>query len=177
MITAALAALAATALPLSATAATARPAGAHPAGAHPVRDRGAGASVVQERADRGQGATGPRDPRHYLTDISATLAADGGISGTVTTAGHAVSGACVGAYPGTSASPAGLAITGAGGAYQIAGLIPGRYHVEFSSGCGATGYRIQWYHGRQPGRLRAGHRHRGDHHPRHRRVLTRPVRA
>jgi hypothetical protein len=32
-------------------------------------------------------------------------------------------------------------------AYQIAGVIPGRYHVEFSSGCGATGYRIQWYHG------------------------------
>jgi hypothetical protein len=37
-----------------------------------------------------------------------------------------------------------IAVT-ARGAYAIADLAPGRYRVEFSPGCGATGYVTQWW--------------------------------
>ena len=30
--------------------------------------------------------------------------------------------------------------------YSLIDLLPGRYKVEFSSDCGATGYRTQWWH-------------------------------
>jgi hypothetical protein len=80
--------------------------------------------------------------------IGGTLAADGGISGTVTGASDAaVAGVCVGAYAGTSRSPAAIASTGGDGSYQLAGLSPGGYTVEFSPGCGAASYAIQWYSG------------------------------
>ncbi len=77
---------------------------------------------------------------------TATLESDGAISGTVTGAGNSpLSGACVAAFAtGQGASPV-YTVTGAGGSYSIANLTPGKYKVEFTSGCGATGYRSQWW--------------------------------
>ncbi len=79
--------------------------------------------------------------------INATLAADGGISGTVTGPGAVdLTGSCVTAVPAAGRAPSVIAITSNGG-YQIRDLAPGRYLAEFSSGCGLTGYATQWYKG------------------------------
>jgi hypothetical protein len=76
-----------------------------------------------------------------------TLPSDGSIGGTVTqSGGSALAGVCVAA---TQTGPvAGLpvyAVTTSSGSYSIIDLPPGTYRVEFSSGCGATGYRTQWW--------------------------------
>jgi hypothetical protein len=82
------------------------------------------------------------------TPLSAvTLPSDGSISGAVTqSGGSSLAGVCVAA---TQTGPvAGLpvyAVTGSTGSYSIIDLPPGTYRVEFSSGCGATGYRTQWW--------------------------------
>lgn len=89
--------------------------------------------------------------------VSGHLAADGGISGTVTKAPAVpLAGACVTAVPLQPGGPAGsagppgsgevVAVTGASGGYSIGGLLPGRYRVEFGAGCGLTGYKTQWWH-------------------------------
>ncbi len=80
---------------------------------------------------------------------------DGSVSGTVTNAGSApVAGICVTAIPVRAAVPAHravpairpvLAVTSAAGTYSIGGVVPGRYRVEFASGCGGTGYATQWW--------------------------------
>ncbi len=79
--------------------------------------------------------------------VTATLASDGAISGNVTGAGNSpLSGACVAAYAtGQGMSPV-YTVTAANGSYSIAYLTPGSYKVEFTAGCGATGYRAQWWH-------------------------------
>ncbi|HEX9034976.1 MAG TPA: carboxypeptidase-like regulatory domain-containing protein [Streptosporangiaceae bacterium] len=84
--------------------------------------------------------------------IGATLASDGGISGTVTA--HApVAGECVTAYPvnatpdpvaGATLSPV-IAVTAADGSYNLVDLLPGQYKVEFSVGCGDSGFADQWW--------------------------------
>jgi hypothetical protein len=75
--------------------------------------------------------------------IDATLALDGSISGSVTGPGGApLTGVCVAAL-GIGAAPV-IAVT-AGGGYTLGDLTPGRYRVEFSSGCGAAGYTTQWW--------------------------------
>ena len=38
-----------------------------------------------------------------------------------------------------------VAITGADGSYTVPEAVPGSYNVEFSSGCGATGYVTATY--------------------------------
>jgi len=86
--------------------------------------------------------------------INATLAATGSISGAVTDLAHQqVSGECVTATPvgtvpdpllGLSQRPE-IAVTGAGGRYTLAGVQPGRYKVEFSAGCGDSGFNTQWW--------------------------------
>jgi hypothetical protein len=38
-----------------------------------------------------------------------------------------------------------VAETGADGSYQIGGLAPASYVVEFTSGCGVASYATQWY--------------------------------
>jgi hypothetical protein len=80
------------------------------------------------------------------TAISATLQADGGISGTVTAAsgGRPLTGICVRAVPQAAGRAASFTVTG-GGRYSLIGLAPGRYLVRFSSGCGASGYATQWW--------------------------------
>jgi hypothetical protein len=75
--------------------------------------------------------------------IDANLAFDGSVAGSVTGPGGApLTGVCVTAL-GTGAAPV-IAVTAAGG-YTLGGLTPGRYRVEFSSGCGAAGYATQWW--------------------------------
>jgi len=79
-----------------------------------------------------------------------TLPTDGAISGSVTqNGGGALSGVCVAA---TQTGPlAGLpvyAVAGSTGSYSIIDLPPGTYQVQFSSGCGAAGYKTQWWNDR-----------------------------
>jgi hypothetical protein len=75
--------------------------------------------------------------------IDANLALDGSVTGSVTGPGGApLTGVCVTAL-GTGAAPV-IAVT-AGGGYTLGDLTPGRYRVEFSSGCGAVGYATQWW--------------------------------
>jgi hypothetical protein len=75
--------------------------------------------------------------------IDANLALDGSVAGSVTGPGGApLTGVCVTALR-TGAAPV-IAVT-AGGGYTLGDLTPGRYRVEFSSGCGAAGYVTQWW--------------------------------
>lgn len=53
---------------------------------------------------------------------------------------------CAIGYPVRGGQPV-VAVTGATGAYQMAGLVPGRYLIEFAAGCGDGGYVTQWYDG------------------------------
>lgn len=85
--------------------------------------------------------------------IGATLGGRGTITGDVTTASHkAVAGACVTATPvdpvpdplfGAVSHPV---VAVSSGSYVLAGLVPGKYTVEFSTGCGASGFHPQWWH-------------------------------
>ena len=76
-----------------------------------------------------------------------TLAQDGSITGTVTGSGHgALGGVCVAAAAATVGSAPVYSVTSnASGGYSIGDLPAGQYRVEFSSGCGAVGYRAQWW--------------------------------
>ncbi len=86
--------------------------------------------------------------------IDASLALDGGISGTVTDASHApVAGECVTAVPvGPEPDPLSgetldnaIAVTASNGRYALVDLLPGHYKVRFSPGCGASGFAAQWW--------------------------------
>jgi hypothetical protein len=79
--------------------------------------------------------------------ISATLQQDGSITGTVTgVSRQPLTGICVQAISTASRTPPFLAVTtGLSGSYSLGPVNPGRYLVEFSSGCGATGYATQWW--------------------------------
>ena len=83
--------------------------------------------------------------------INVTLQRDGSISGTVTgpkPASEPLAGICVQVVPVAQGSAPFLAeSTAAKGRYQTGPLAPGKYRVEFESGCGATGYRTQWWRG------------------------------
>jgi hypothetical protein len=83
----------------------------------------------------------------HATTAGAQLAADGGIAGTVSAGARAAVGVCAGAFAPGSSSPAGVVSTGPGGRYELDGLAPGRYQVEFTAGCGDSGYPAQWYQG------------------------------
>ena len=75
-----------------------------------------------------------------------TLPQDGAIAGTVSAAGHgALSGACVIASSSLPGQPPVYSVSRGNGGYRVVGLAPGKYEVEFSSGCGATGYKSQWW--------------------------------
>jgi hypothetical protein len=88
--------------------------------------------------------------------VGATLGKDGEISGTVTNqSSAAVAGECVTAYPvspvpdplyNESIQPA-TGVTASDGSYAIIGLLPGRYQVQFTIGCGDSGYQSQWWDG------------------------------
>ena len=91
---------------------------------------------------------------HATTGIGAALRPYGSIAGTVTTSGHAgVSGECVTAIPVRAPSdpfsgfsqPAEVAVSGADGSYALADLLAGRYKVEFTDGCGDSGFATQWW--------------------------------
>ena len=76
---------------------------------------------------------------------TATLSVLGQVTGTVTGPGSAaVGGVCVTAEPVSAGQPAVVAVTRSG-KYAAMGLQPGQYRVEFSPGCGATGFTTQWW--------------------------------
>ena len=86
--------------------------------------------------------------------IGARLALDGGISGTVTDSAHTpVAGECVTASPvgatpdplfGETLHPV-IGVSGSDGSYSLVDLPPGKYTVEFSTGCGDSGFITQWW--------------------------------
>lgn len=86
--------------------------------------------------------------------IGARLALDGGISGTVTDSAHTpVAGECVTASPvgptpdplfGETLHPV-IGVSGSDGSYSLVDLPPGKYTVEFSTGCGDSGFTTQWW--------------------------------
>jgi Carboxypeptidase regulatory-like domain len=83
---------------------------------------------------------------HTTSGINAGLEVDGTITGTVRgPSSAAVHGACISAMPQISGALPILAVSATNGSYTLTDLLPGRYKVEFSSGCGATGYRSQWW--------------------------------
>ena len=80
--------------------------------------------------------------------ISVRLRLGGTIAGTVTNAaGRSLRGICV--LAATSPSPGVVTVvesaTGAGGKYRVSGLTSGQYQLQFSAGCGASGYSTRWY--------------------------------
>jgi hypothetical protein len=90
----------------------------------------------------------------HTTMASATLVTFGEITGAVTSGGHGIAGECVTAIPvntrpdlftGTPFPPE-TAITTRNGRYTLLGLEPGDYKVEFSAGCGDSGFVTQWWH-------------------------------
>jgi hypothetical protein len=83
---------------------------------------------------------------HTTTGIDAALETTGEITGSVRgPSGAPVSGICVTAHGTAAGSVPVVAVSRAGG-YSLTDLQPEPYVVEFSAGCGATGYRTQWWH-------------------------------
>ena len=88
------------------------------------------------------------------TAINAALVPFGAVTGTVLTPAHApASGECVTAVPfrdgpdpaiGTPAQSE-VAVTDRTGGYTLRTLMPGRYKVEFSAGCGGRRFATQWW--------------------------------
>jgi hypothetical protein len=77
--------------------------------------------------------------------INASLPADGGISGSVTGPGDAaLTGICVSAVA-AAAGQSPVYTVSADGSYQLPDLLPGKYRVEFQSGCGHAGLATQWW--------------------------------
>jgi Carboxypeptidase regulatory-like domain len=82
---------------------------------------------------------------HVKGDVDAELGTYGTITGSVTgTAGTSLAGICVSAVP-ASGNLSPVYTTSSGGTYTLSGLPPGRYRVEFQSGCGAAGWAAQWW--------------------------------
>jgi len=90
---------------------------------------------------------------HDTSAVGATLGSDGAITGTVTSHSTGVAGECVTATPVDPVAeplfdavlhPV-IGVTVADGRYALVGLLPGKYTVMFSVGCGDTGFRTQWW--------------------------------
>jgi hypothetical protein len=84
--------------------------------------------------------------------IDATLQPFGKITGTVTDQAHVpVAGECVTAVPAgkdfAGLVPPEIAISTKTGGYTLIGVQPGTFKVKFSTGCGASGFTTQWWHG------------------------------
>lgn len=99
-------------------------------------------------------------PGSDTAGVDATLGGDGTITGLVTTHSHQpVAGECVTASP-VNPVPDPLldavphpVVAISSGSYVLTGLVPGKYTVEFSTGCGASGFRTQWWrHARSAGK-------------------------
>jgi hypothetical protein len=77
--------------------------------------------------------------------INLALGSEATVTGRVKgLAGAKLSGICVAAV-GTSPGSTPVIATTTAGTYSIGGLLPGSYRVRFASGCGASGYRTQWW--------------------------------
>lgn len=91
---------------------------------------------------------------HTLSAVGATLHSLASITGTVTDSSHqVVPGECVTAVPFREpidpstgvAPPREIAISATSGSFRLSGLQPGKYKVEFSAGCGDSGFATQWW--------------------------------
>jgi protocatechuate 3,4-dioxygenase beta subunit len=83
---------------------------------------------------------------HTTTGIDAALQTDGAITGAVLgPSSTPLSGICVTAMPLAAGFTPVVAISGTSGGFTLTEMLPGQYKVEFSSGCGVTGYRTQWW--------------------------------
>ena len=83
---------------------------------------------------------------HTTTGINAALQTDGTITGTVLgPSSKPLSGICVTVLPLAAGAVPVVAVSGKSGGFTVTDMLPGRYKAEFSSGCGATGYRTQWW--------------------------------
>ncbi len=91
---------------------------------------------------------------HTVTAVGATLRSLATISGTVTDGSHhAVAGECVTAVPFRApidlftgaARPHEIAISADSDNYQLVGMQPGKYKLEFSAGSGDSGFATQWW--------------------------------
>lgn len=86
--------------------------------------------------------------------IGARLALDGRICGTVKDLVNTpIAGECVTAYPvdptpdpafGATLQPV-ISMTASDGSYSLVDLLPGKYHVQFSTGWGDSGFATQWW--------------------------------
>ncbi len=86
-------------------------------------------------------------PDHVRADVNAALGTDGTISGAVSGPASApLTGICVSAIPVSRSGSTVYAASGQG-TYTLADLSPGRYRVEFRSGCGLGGFKAQWWDG------------------------------
>jgi hypothetical protein len=84
--------------------------------------------------------------RNSVATLNVTMQADGQITGTVDGPGSKpLAGICVTAQPIKAGTSPVLGVTTATGSYSIGSLVPGSYRVEFSAGCGTTGYRTMWF--------------------------------
>lgn len=82
---------------------------------------------------------------HTASGIDARLQPDGEVTGIVTgKSAKPVSGICVRALPLAIGSRPVAAVSRMG-RYSLIDLLPGKYKIEFLDGCGAAGYRSQWW--------------------------------
>jgi protocatechuate 3,4-dioxygenase beta subunit len=88
------------------------------------------------------------------TGINGALTPFGAVTGVVDTPAHApLAGECVTAVPfrappdpeGGLAAQHEVAVTGRAGVYTLTALMPGRYKIEFGSGCGGRRFANQWW--------------------------------
>ena len=110
-------------------------------------DGAAGLGVQWYNGAPGPGSAAVVDVRadHTTGSIDAALPADGTITGSVTGTGAApLTGVCVSAVPVAGGEPAMFTVTAAG-TYSLAGIMPGKYRVEFQAGCGKSGVKTQWW--------------------------------
>jgi 5-hydroxyisourate hydrolase-like protein (transthyretin family) len=83
------------------------------------------------------------------TLTTVTLSTNGAVTGTVTGPSHApLAGVCVTATGSLLPQPV-VAVSGSIGSYTLLGLPPGNFRIEFSSGCGASGYLAQWWNAKK----------------------------
>ncbi len=82
---------------------------------------------------------------HTRGGVDGVLGIDGTITGAVDGAGSTpLTGICVSAIPASRYLPT-VYTAASNGKYTLPELAPGRYRIEFQSGCGLTGLATQWW--------------------------------
>jgi hypothetical protein len=98
-------------------------------------------------SDRGSATVITVRAGHTRDGVSTALGLDGTITGTDDGPASApLTGICVSAVP-VSPYLSTVYAVASSGSYSLADLAPGRYRVEFQSGCGLAGMASQWWQG------------------------------